>query len=40
MRKRKIERARVGLYEFMTRFETEQNAMAYIESVRWADGRT
>jgi len=24
----------------MSRFETEQDAMRYIESIRWADGRT
>ena len=39
MRKNKNERKRVSLYEFMSRFQTEQDAMAYIESKRWPDGR-
>ncbi len=39
MRKNKNERKRVSLYEFMSRFETEQDAMAYIESRRWPDFR-
>ena len=39
MRKSKVERKRVSLYELMNRFETEQDAMEYIESRRWPDGR-
>ena len=39
MRKSKLERKRVSLYEFMNRFETEQDAMEYIESRRWPNGR-
>ena len=40
MRKNKNERKRVSLYEFMSRFETEQDAMAYIEAIRWVQGRS
>ncbi len=39
MSKRKDERKRVSLYEFMNRFDTEIAAMRYIESLRWEDGR-
>ena len=39
MRKSKNERKRVSLYEFMFQFETEADAMAYIESIRWSQGR-
>ena len=39
MRKNKNERKRVSLYEFMFQFETEADAMAYIESIRWSQGR-
>ncbi len=37
MRKRIDDRVKVSLYEFMSRFETEQDAMEYIESLRWAN---
>ncbi len=40
MRKRNDERIRVNLYEYMSRFKSDQDAMQYIESIRWADGRT
>ena len=39
MHKRKNERKRVSLYEFMERFDTEESAMAYIESIRWSGRR-
>ena len=39
MRKRKDQRERVSLYEFIAQFETEDAAMAYIESRRWVNGR-
>ena len=39
MRKSKHDQKRVSLYEFMSRFETEQDAMEYIESIRWTNGR-
>ena len=40
MRKRKDERKRVSLYQLMSRFETELDAMKYIESIRWVEGRS
>ena len=40
MRKKKDERTRISLYEFMFQFETEQDAMECIESIRWPDGRS
>ena len=40
MRKPKCARRRISLYEFMNMFETEDAAMAYIESKRWLKGRT
>ena len=39
MRKSKNERQRVSLYEFMDRFHTDQDAMEYIESIRWPEVR-
>ena len=39
MRKPQNECQRISLYEFMSRFETEQDAMQYIESRRWPAGR-
>ncbi len=39
MTKSKKDRKRVSLYEFMDKFQTEQDAMEYIESIRWANGR-
>ena len=39
MRKSKYAKKRVSPYEFMNQFETEPDAMEYIESVRWHDGR-
>lgn len=40
MRKTKRQRKRVSLYEFMNQFETELDAMEYIESLRWGSERT
>lgn len=39
MRKKKSEKKRISLYEFMNQFQTEKDAMEYIESLRWENGR-
>ncbi len=39
MHKSRKDRKRVSLYEFLEQFATESDAMEYIESLRWKDGR-